>query len=120
MSIVRERLVNIIAEKGINTVIPKKLAKIIEKMSKNTGDIADNIKFFRADVEGTASFAHAQVAAGGIDTGLIKDNMESAVVDGLFFAGEVLDIHGKCGGYNLQFAFASGIAAARGACDASD
>ncbi len=116
----REILINEIALKGTGTILPQKLGKIIEDMSGNVSETADNIKFFRLEVESTASFAHAQCAAGGIDTGQVKDNMESAIVDGLYFAGEILDIHGKCGGFNLQFAFASGIEAGRSAAYASD
>ena len=116
----RDTLIGIIAESGTRSLLPKKLASVIERMSGNISETADNIKFFHLDVESTASFAHAQCAAGGVDTSQVRDNMESAVVDGLFFAGEILDIHGKCGGFNLQFAFASGIAAGRSAGNAAD
>ncbi len=42
----------------------------------------------------------------------ISDGLESKIVDNLFFAGEILDVDGDCGGYNLQWAFTSGIRAA--------
>jgi len=41
--------------------------------------------------------------------------LESKKIQGLYFAGEVLDLDGPCGGYNLQWAFASGVLAARSA-----
>lgn len=57
-------------------------------------------------------FANAQVCAGGADTSEINDNtMESYLVPGLYFAGELLDVDGTCGGYNLQWAWSSGYVA---------
>lgn len=52
------------------------------------------------------------MTAGGICTdGFSPDTMESRLVPGLYAAGEVLDVDGDCGGYNLMFAFASGALA---------
>lgn len=63
-------------------------------------------------LKASCSFKEAQVTDGGIDTEKVDPRtMESKLCPGLFFAGEVLDIHGDCGGYNLQFAFSSGRAA---------
>jgi len=63
-------------------------------------------------LKASRSFKEAQVTDGGIDTEKVDPRtMESKLCPGLFFAGEVLDIHGDCGGYNLQFAFSSGRAA---------
>jgi predicted flavoprotein YhiN len=57
-------------------------------------------------------FSEAVVAAGGIDTdGINPATMESRVVPGLFITGEVLDIDGDSGGYNLQFAWSTGAVA---------
>lgn len=53
-------------------------------------------------------FESAQVANGGVATDEIYDSMESRLVPGLFLTGEILDVDGKCGGYNLHFAFATG------------
>lgn len=58
----------------------------------------------------------AQVTAGGVDTTEVNiDTMESVIHKGLYFCGEVLDVDGSCGGYNLHFAFSSGIIAGRAA-----
>lgn len=66
-------------------------------------------------VVSTKGFDHAQVTAGGLDTALFDpDTLESMLVPGLFCAGELLDIHGDCGGYNLHWAWASAVVAARG------
>ncbi len=56
------------------------------------------------------------MTAGGIDTGDIDENtMESKLVRGLFFAGEIMDIDGQCGGFNLQWAWSSGFVAGKNA-----
>ena len=61
-------------------------------------------------------FDAAQVTAGGIRTEEFNPStMESRLVPGLFAAGEVLDIDGDCGGYNLQWAWASGYLAGKAA-----
>ena len=57
-------------------------------------------------------FANAQVCAGGVDTMEINsETMESKLVPGLYFAGELVDVDGTCGGYNLQWAWSSGYVA---------
>ncbi len=53
-------------------------------------------------------FDNAQVCAGGVPLLEIKETMESKICPGLYFAGELLDVDGKCGGYNLQWAWSSG------------
>ena len=77
-------------------------AKIICKTAKN----------FTLEVVGTLGFDYAQVTRGGIDMSGITDELESKLVKNLFFAGEILDVDGCCGGYNLHWAFASGYAVA--------
>ena len=66
------------------------------------------------NVKGTDSFDNAQVTAGGIRTKEFDpETLESRIVKNLFACGEVLDIDGDCGGYNLQWAWASGYTAGR-------
>ncbi len=60
---------------------------------------------------------NAQVCAGGVDFGEIDEKMESMLVPGLYFAGEMADVDGKCGGYNLQWAWSSGYTAGMNASD---
>ncbi len=68
------------------------------------------------DIIGTKGFDAAQVTAGGVDTDEIcPETMESRLVPGLYFAGEVVDIDGMCGGYNLQWAWSSGWVAGNSA-----
>lgn len=86
---------------------PKKwVEKLTDRQIKR---LAGLIKRFPVTVTGTNSFEQAQVCAGGVNTGEIDGKtMESCLVKGLYFAGEILDIDGACGGYNLQFAWSSG------------
>ena len=63
---------------------------------------------------GTEGYVKAEVTAGGVDTrGLDAKTMESRTVPGLYFIGEVVDVTGWLGGYNFQWAWASGVAAGR-------
>lgn len=80
--------------------------------------LAGVTKALRIDIIGTKGFDHAQVCAGGVDTDEINPTtMESRIVPGLYFAGEVVDIDGMCGGYNLQWAWTSGYVAGSAAAD---
>ena len=64
------------------------------------------------ELTGTEGFDKAQTCAGGVSTAEIHaDTMESSIVSGLYFAGEVIDVDGICGGYNLQWAWSSGYVA---------
>lgn len=83
--------------------------KISEITDKDISRIAQAIKHFEVKVTGDLGFRNAQVTAGGIRTSEFDDHtMQSKKCEGLYAAGEVLDIDGDCGGYNLQWAFASG------------
>lgn len=79
--------------------------------------LAETIKDWRFPVIGTAGWESAQVTSGGIHRNEITDDLESAICQGVYFAGEILDIAGECGGYNLAWAWCSGIHAARAAVD---
>jgi predicted flavoprotein YhiN len=58
-------------------------------------------------VTGSLGFDYAQVTKGGIPLAEVDDGLESKLVKGLYFAGEILDVDGPCGGFNLQWAFTS-------------
>ena len=74
--------------------------------------LAGLLKDWRFEVEGTRGFNDAQVTAGGVcRTQVNPETMESRLQSGLYLCGEVLDVDGRCGGYNLQWAFASGYVA---------
>lgn len=74
------------------------------------------IQQFEVEVKETNSFEQAQVCAGGIDTTEVQEEtLESRYIPGLYFTGEILDVDGICGGYNLQWAWSSGYVAAMAA-----
>ncbi len=70
------------------------------------------LKNWELKITGTKSFKEAQVTCGGVDTKEIHPGtMESLLAFGLYFAGELVDVDGRCGGYNLQWAWSSGYEA---------
>lgn len=73
----------------------------------NVQKIISILKNFTLEVTGTLGFDYAQVTHGGVDMRDISDNLESKIVKNLYFAGEILDVDGDCGGYNLHWAFTS-------------
>jgi len=85
----------------------------VEKLStREMLAFADQIKGFTMRITDTNSFENAQVTAGGVSTKEIYDKtMESKLVKNLYLVGELLDVDGTCGGYNLQWAWSSGYLA---------
>lgn len=78
--------------------------------------LGDNLTNFILDITGTNSFEHAQTCTGGIPLTEINPNtMESLLNKGLYITGELLDIDGDCGGYNLTNAWITGMLAGIGA-----
>ena len=74
--------------------------------------LVQTVKHFSVPITTTRSFEQAQVTSGGVDTSQVAANtMESLLVPGLYFAGEMLDVDGICGGFNLQWAWSSGALA---------
>lgn len=77
-------------------------------------NIVKTLKNFTLPVLGTLGFDYAQITRGGLNMKDVTDGLESKLVKNLYFAGEILDVDGDCGGYNLQWAFTSGMAVADG------
>lgn len=76
--------------------------------------LTSRIKDFRVHITGTKSFENAQICAGGVNLSEIDpDSMESRKCRGLYLTGELLDVDGICGGYNLQWAWSTGAIAGR-------
>lgn len=70
------------------------------------------IREFTLEVTDGLAFSQAQVCSGGVDTGQVDPHtMESRLCPGVYLTGELLDIDGTCGGYNLQWAWSSGATA---------
>ena len=86
--------------------------RIDELTVKELKQIAEKVKNFSLEITGTKGFVNAQVTSGGIKTDEIDpETMQSKKCRGLYFAGEIIDVDGGCGGYNLQWAWASGMLA---------
>lgn len=82
----------------------------LSKFKKN--NFCNALKNFKVEVIGTKDYLDAQVTSGGINLNEINlDTMESKLVKNLYFAGEILDLDGDCGGYNLTIAFITGLLA---------
>lgn len=109
IGLLNKRLIPIVLKEAGIHELDKKCKDVSKKELEN---ITGLLKKWSIQVTGTQSWQHAQATAGGID---IEDidarTMESKLVQGLYFAGEVVDIDGDCGGYNLQWAWSSGYIA---------
>ena len=83
--------------------------------TKQIKKLAHQLQDWRFEVTETHGFKHAEVSGGGVSTAEVNEkSMESKLVKDLYFAGEVLDIVGRRGGYNFNFAWASGMIAGKG------
>ncbi len=118
---------NRLASELFTGFLNKRLGQVILKISdvninsmccnineKETEKIVVNLKNFKLKVTGNTGFENAQVTVGGAQTTQFFDNCMSKKVKGLFAIGEVLNVDGDCGGYNLSFAWACANAAANG------
>lgn len=111
--LLHKRLGNIISRRS---GIEKLSFKVSELSNDIMWSMADNIKNFRLKIIGDNGFSNAQVTAGGALTSEFDSTtMQSKLVKKLYACGEVLDIYGDCGGYNLQWAWSSGRLAGKSA-----
>ncbi len=113
------------AAEALSGLVHKKLADMLLKESRidrnmRAADVrlaalqrlCDTMRALRVDITGSNGMEAAQVCAGGVDTREVNgETLESKSAPGVYFAGEVLDIDGACGGYNLQWAWSSGYVA---------
>ncbi len=92
--------------------------KVLTLKNSDIKQISSTIKGMKFNAIGTTGFENSQVTAGGVDT-LQFDNktMMSKKEDGLYCIGEILDIDGDCGGFNLQWAWSSAICATNALCE---
>ncbi|MCI6859437.1 MAG: aminoacetone oxidase family FAD-binding enzyme [Eubacterium sp.] len=102
-------------------IFPAKLSPVIlreakiegeKKVCEVAGEEWENyisaFSHFPLKIKGYAGYEKAQVTRGGVSLSNLDAHLESRIVPGLFFAGEVTDVDGICGGYNLHWAFSSG------------
>ena len=77
-------------------------------------ELTETVHDYALPLLGTLGMDDAQVTAGGIETKeFAPETLESRIVPGLYACGEVLDVDGDCGGYNLQWAWSSGYLAGK-------
>lgn len=120
-----EKVINRNISQLLDGILNYKLINLILKLSKiNRDDLWDdlsierkrklgiNLTKFRLEIIGTNSFDSAQVCSGGVRLNEINPlTMESLIVDDLYIVGELLDVDGECGGFNLGFAWITGYLA---------
>ncbi len=110
----RKALPHLTDESFLYGLLPKLLGREITKLSKNDRELAYHLHSLTLTINGVMPWANAQVTAGGISTKEVNpDTMGSRLIPGLFLCGEILDIDGDCGGFNLQWAWSSAYAAAQ-------
>ncbi len=119
VSLLRQRRAELRAVLG--SLLPQRLAtKWLELHPQKTGPLGDRdiekistcLHAWRVRPAGTEGYGKAEVTAGGVDTAeLSSQTLEAKKVPGLFFVGEVVDVTGQLGGFNFQWAWASGFAA---------
>ena len=99
----------------LKTALQRPLSILISTLSnEDIEKVVRTLKAWKFTVLGTKSLEHAQTTIGGADTSEFSfETMQSNLVPGLYACGEVLDVDGDCGGYNLTWAFSSGILAGR-------
>ena len=109
VGLINKRLIPVLLkEAGITNL--KAPVQTLSKEQRRS--IANILTDWRFKIRGTKGWTSAQVTAGGVNTKEIDPNtMESKIIKGVYFAGEIIDIDGQCGGFNLQWAWSSGYVA---------
>jgi len=85
----------------------------VDKFNGALENCVDTLSSIVLIIESHGGWAHGQVTSGGISLDDITSGFQSKIIPGLWITGEMLNVHGLCGGYNLHFAWSSGIIAAR-------
>ena len=89
-------------------VVNNQIGRAIFKRAKeDISTAARLVKAFPLEVKGSLGFDYAQVTKGGVRMDEVDDDLQSKKTDGLYFTGEILDVDGQCGGFNLQWAYTS-------------
>lgn len=112
---VEEFFTGVLNKKIMNVLIKQagvQPGEFLSKVSESSlQKIFKSSKQFKMHITESNGFEQAQVCTGGVDMNEVSDNLESKKVKGVYFAGELLDVDGRCGGYNLQWAWSSGYIA---------
>lgn len=102
----------------LSGILPNKFGPALKEeiLGLDAEKIAESLKERRFNVLGTRGWNEAEFTSGGVDVKEVdKDTLESKLIKSLYFAGEILDVCGRRGGYNLAWAWASGFIAGSGA-----
>ena len=95
-------------EDGLLCVVPNGLGRhLFKRAAGDRARLLSLLKAFPLKVTGTLGFDYAQATRGGIPLAETDEGLQSLYCGGLYFAGEILNVDGECGGYNLHWAFAS-------------
>lgn len=113
-SFINDKLALYILDK--EKIYPKTM---ISSMTRNTlMDLLGKLKEYTFNIKETKDYDNAQLTAGGVDINeIMPETLMSKLQDRIYFAGEMLDIDGLCGGYNITFAVLSGIRAGNSSYD---
>lgn len=98
-------------------ILPGKIIPVLTDKKNDLEKTAKNIKDWTVPVKDAYSMSHAQVCSGGVDVRQLSNQLQSQICPGIYFAGEVVDVDGPCGGYNLQWAWSSGAVAGKAAAE---
>lgn len=98
-------------------IFNKVLVNDLIKRSKNLNEIIENIKNYQFTVKGFKDFKEAQIVRGGVCLDEVNNDFSSRKLNKLYLGGEILDVNGLSGGYNLYFAWLSGIVIANSICN---
>ncbi len=100
---------------SLEGILPHKLCSILNKQADgDESKIPYYAKNWRIIITGTKGYDFAQITSGGVPNSELKDSNESALCEDLYVIGELTDNQYRCGGYNLDYAFSSGVKAADG------
>ncbi len=122
-----EKFANKEFKNSLNELLPEKLIKVVvqlsgisenKKVNQITKDERENLvkilKDFRLDISGFLGYDNAIITCGGVDVKEVNPKtMESKIIKGLYIIGELLDVDAYTGGYNLQIAFSTAMAASK-------
>lgn len=98
-------------------LLPRKMIDVLVKKTYEPEKIAERLKDWQVPVKGAYALQQAQICSGGVDPRELTEQLESRLHPGIYFTGEMIDVDGPCGGYNLQWAWSSGAVAGRAAAE---
>ena len=116
----KERSINELLEQLLNYKIVNTIFKLLkidnnikinDISKKDLNNLLEKLIEFRFIITGSKDYNNAQVCGGGIPLTELDSNFKSIINDNLYFIGELVDVTGECGGYNISFAVLSGIKA---------